>query len=179
MRFKRRGVAPAAPLFPIPCATPTARAGTLHAEITVCSIHPTFRGSRCGLRETLCSRSSQPILLARAKPGRGKQYGTGRPGGPQRLTQCLFRGCTPRSPKGVRGPQSPAHFGNFSAVKSSPPEATQTCVPRTLAANVPTAGPVCLQLACKGRARRKNKKYQIAKNRLGSPKRVAQSAFLR
>ena len=31
----------------------------------------------------------------------------------------------------------------------------------------------------KKRARCKNKKYQIAKNRLGSPKRVAQSAFLR
>ena len=28
--------------------------------------------------------------------------------------------------KGVRGPQPPAHFGNFSAVKSSPPEATSS-----------------------------------------------------
>ena len=40
-----------------------------------------FRGSWSGLSENLCSRNSHPILLARAKPGRGRQYGTGQPGG--------------------------------------------------------------------------------------------------
>ena len=32
-------------------------------------------------------------------------------------------GCTPRGPTGDRGPQPPARFGDFSAVKSPPPEA--------------------------------------------------------
>ena len=36
-------------------------------------------------------------------------------------------GCTPRSPKGVRGPQPPARFRHFSAVKSAPPEAVPDC----------------------------------------------------
>ena len=92
-------------------------------KTTVCSAHPTFWGSSCGLREIPCSRNGYPIPLARAKPGRGRQYGTGQPGGQQRLGRCLSLGCTPRSPKGVRGPQPPARFRHFSAVKSAPPEA--------------------------------------------------------
>ncbi len=35
------------------------------------------------------------------------------------------------APMGVRGPQPPAHFGNFSAVKSSPPEAGERLPMRT------------------------------------------------
>ena len=84
-----------------------------------------FRGSWSGLSENLCSRNSHPILLARAKPGRGRQYGTGQPGGAYQLEQCRSLGCTPRSPKGVRGPQPPARFRHFSAVKSAPPEANK------------------------------------------------------
>ena len=92
------------------------------AKTAVCSIHPAFRGSSCGLSEKFCSRNDCPIPLARAKPGRGRQYGAGQLGGAQRPGRCLFLGCTPRSPTGVRGPQPPARFRHFSAVKSAPLE---------------------------------------------------------
>ena len=74
-----------------------------HIKAAVCKVHPTFRGGLCGLSENPCSRNDSPIPLARAKPGRGRQYGTGWPGGPQLPGQCLFRGCTPRSPNGGPG----------------------------------------------------------------------------
>ena len=62
-------------------ARPYGENGEIAQKTAVCTIYPTFRGSWCGLRETLCSRNGWPILLARAKPGRGRQYGTGQPGG--------------------------------------------------------------------------------------------------
>ena len=107
---------------------PTAKRKRLRKG-AVCSIHPTFRGSGCGLRGKFCSRNGCPILLARAKPGRGGQYGTGRPGGAWRPKKCRSLGCTPRGLMGDRGPQPPARFGNFSAVKSSPPEANKPALP--------------------------------------------------
>ena len=60
---------------------PTAEMGNSWAKTAVCNIQPLFRGSWCGFREKFCSRNSHPIPLARAKPGRGRQYETGRPGG--------------------------------------------------------------------------------------------------
>ncbi len=47
------------------------------------------------------------------------------------LGKCRSLGCTPRSLSGDRGPKPPAHFGNFSAVKSSPPEAGEKPPTRT------------------------------------------------
>ena len=118
-------------------ARPYGENGEIAQKTVVCKIHPLFRGSGCGLRETFCSRNNSPILLARAEPGRGRQYGTGQPGGPQRPERCLLRGCTPRSPTGDRGPLPPAHFGNFSAVKSPPPEAKPACTAGAAAASAP------------------------------------------
>ena len=104
-------------------AAPTAKTGKSCTKTAVCNVLPLFRGSWCGLREALRSRNGNPILLACAKPGRGRQYGTGQPGGAQRPGRCRSLGCTPRGPTGDRGPQPPARFGDFSAVKSPPPEA--------------------------------------------------------
>ena len=114
--------------------------GEIGQKAAVCSCCPVFRGSSCGLREKSCSRNGPPILLARAKPGRGREYGTGWPGGAQRIGQCRSLGCTPRGPMGVRGPQPPARFGNFSAVKSSPPEANKACRVCALPSNRPACG---------------------------------------
>ena len=43
----------------------------MRAKAAVCNFHLLFRGSGCGLSEKFCSRNDCPILLARAKPGRG------------------------------------------------------------------------------------------------------------
>ena len=43
----------------------------MREKAAVCNFHLLFRGSGCGLSEKFCSRNGPPILLARAKPGRG------------------------------------------------------------------------------------------------------------
>ena len=82
----------------------------LRVKTAVCSICPLSRGSWCDLSEHFCSRNDCPILLSRAKPGRGGRDGAGRPGGPRLPARCRFRGCTPRGPYGSPGAAAPGAF---------------------------------------------------------------------
>ena len=118
---------------------PTAMSERLRVKAVVCKIEPLFRGSSCGLRGNPRSRNDCPILLARAKPGRGGQYGTGWPGGAYRPGRCLSLGCTPRSPRESGGRSPRRVLGTPHRAKSPPPEADK-----------PTS-PVCFRRPNRGR----------------------------
>ena len=113
-----------------------------HIKAAVCKVHPMFRGGLWGLSENHCSRNDSPITIprfhwpARSREGAGSM---GRDGPEDR--SCLGNASSGdarrAAPTGDRGPQPPARFGDFSAVKSPPPEANKFALPCAPAANAP------------------------------------------
>ena len=95
----------------LPCAASTLCSGAVGAALVNTSVAVTSVRFYCP---------------ARSREGAG---GMGRDGPEDRgcLRDAASGDACRGGPMGVRGPQPPAHFGNFSAVKSSPPEATKPC----------------------------------------------------
>ena len=112
-------------------AAPTARTGHSRAKTAVCGILPCSEAASAALENrrvdvTRCdSTVPREAMKGQGVPDRTFWWNA---------TACAMPLPTMHAagPKGDRGPQPPARFGDFSAVKSPPPEAAQPAQPPQL-----------------------------------------------
>ena len=106
---------------------PTMCSGRIRVKTAVCDVSPCSEAAGAALVKTSVAVTAIRFYWpARSQEGAGSM----RRDGP--VERNGLRDASPgdarrAAPTGVRGPQPPAHFGDFSAVKSSPPEATKPC----------------------------------------------------